>query len=114
VPGDQTSPEGVGEQLVVAVPPALVIKRDDEEVLALEGLQHRLAVRTTGDRVAQPGGELVEHRGVEQVCAYLLGLPVEYLLDEVVEDEPLAPRERLDEAGDVFRPVGGAGPGPSG
>ena len=101
MPGSQAGTQRVGEEVVVAVPPALVVERDDEQVLALEGLQHRLTVGATGQGVAQTAGQLVEHGGVEQERADLVRLPVQDLLDEVVEDEPMASGEGLDEPGDV-------------
>ncbi len=107
----QTGTQCVGEEVVVAIPPALVVERDHEQVLALEGLQHRLTVGTTGQGVAEPAGHLVEHGGVEQERAHLVRLPVQNLLDEVVEDEPMAARERLDEPSDIVGPVGSAGMG---
>ena len=112
IPGSQTGTQRVGEEVVVAVPPALVVERDDEQVLALKGLQHRLTVGATGQGVAQAAGHLVEHGGVEQERAHHVRLPAQNLLDEVVEDEPMASREGLDEPSDVSRPVGGAGMGP--
>jgi hypothetical protein len=63
MPGSQTSTQCVGEEVVVAIPPALVIERDDEQVLALEGLEHRLTVGPTGQGVAETAGQLVEHGG---------------------------------------------------
>ena len=114
MPGGQTGTQRVGEEVVVAVPPALVVERDDEQVLALERLQHRLTVGATGQGVAEAAGHLVEHGGVEQERAHLVRLPAQNLLDEVVEDEPMASREGLDEPSDVSRPVGarrhGSGP----
>ena len=56
--GEEPGAQCVGEQVVVAVPPALVVERDDEQVLALEGLEHRLAVVAAGQRVAQRAGQL--------------------------------------------------------
>ena len=112
MPGGQTGTQCVGEEVVVAVPPALVVERDDEEVLALEGLEHRLTVGPAGQRVAETAGQLVEHGGVEQERADLVRLPVQDLLDEVVEDEPMASGESLDEPGDVSGAVGRAGMGP--
>ena len=50
--GSQTGTQCVGKEVVVAVPPALVVKGDDEHVLALEGLQHQLTVGATGQGVA--------------------------------------------------------------
>ncbi len=112
MPGSQTGTQCVGEEVVVAVPPALVVERDDEQVLALEGLEHRLTVGPTGQGVAETAGQLVEHGGVEQERADLVRLPVQDLLDEVVEDEPMASGEGLDEPGDVSGAVGRAGMGP--
>lgn len=119
-PGDTVGPRGrgtgtqrVGEEVVVAVPPALVVERDDEQVLALEDLEHLLTVGSPGDRVAETAGQLIEHDGVEQERADVLRLPVQDLLDEVVEDESMASGERLDEPGDVLRAVGRSGTGPS-
>ena len=42
--GEQACAQDVGEQVVVAVPGALVVERDEEEVAALEVLQHPGAV----------------------------------------------------------------------
>ena len=57
-----------------------------------------LAVVAPGDRVAQRARQLVEDGGVEQEVRTSVGLAVEHLLDEVVEDEAVAAGERLDEA----------------
>ena len=112
MPGSQTGTQCVGEQVVVAIPPALVVERDDEQVLALEGLQHQLTVGAPSQGVAKPAGQLVEHGGVEQERAHLVRLAAQNLLDKVVEDEPMASGERLDKPGDVSRPLGGARMGP--
>ena len=96
--------------MVVAVPPPLVVERDDEQVLALKGLEHRLTVGATGQGVAETSGQLVEHAGVQQERADLVRLPVQDLLDEVVEDEPMAPGEGLHEPGHVAVRAG-VGPG---
>ena len=45
-------------------------------------------------------------------AAYVVRLPVQNLLDEVVEDEAMASGEGIDEPGDVFGPVAGARMGP--
>ena len=99
--GEQACVQHVGEQVVVAVPGALRVERDDEEVAALEVLQHPGAVGAAGDRVAQGAGEPVEDGGAEQEVADLGGLAGQHLVGEVVDDEPVAAGERLDEAGDL-------------
>ena len=40
----QVRPENFGEEVVIAVPPALIVERDDEEVASLQRFQHRFAV----------------------------------------------------------------------
>ena len=42
---EQAGPEHVGEEVVVAVPGAAVVERDEEEVRPLEPLEHRPAAR---------------------------------------------------------------------
>ena len=99
----------LGEEVVVAPPLPLVVERDHEEVRPLERLQLLLAVGAAGDRVAQRAGQVVEDRGVEQERPDVLGLAVEHLVDEVVEDEAVAAGERLDEPVRVTRARRGEG-----
>ena len=49
----QVRPENFGEEVVIAIPPALIIERDDEEVAALQRFQHRFAVWLPGDGITQ-------------------------------------------------------------
>ena len=61
------------------------------------------AVGAAGDGVAQRPGEPVEDGGAEQEVADLARLPGQHLVGQVVDDEPVAAGERLDEAGDLGR-----------
>ncbi len=63
------APQDVGEQVVVAVPAALVVQRHHEQVPALQRLEHLAAPGRLGDGVAQRAGEPVEDRGAEQEVA---------------------------------------------
>ena len=91
----------VGEEMVVAVPPPLVVERHQEQVVAVERLEHRPAVGPAGDGIRQGSGQPGEHGGPEEEVADVLGLPVHHLLDEVVDDMAVVPREPLDEPGRV-------------
>ena len=51
--GSEARPQQVGEQLVIAPPAARLIQRQQEQAVPLDPLQHRLAARPAGDRVAQ-------------------------------------------------------------
>ena len=97
----EPSPQRVGEEVVVAVPPPLVVEGDDEQVRALEDREHVVSVVPAGERVTQRAGEPAEDRRVEQEGARLRRLAVQDLLDEIVEDEAVAPGERLDDLAGV-------------
>ena len=97
--GQQTRAQHVGEQVVVAVPGAFRIERHHEQVVALELLQRAGRAGAAGHRVAQGTGELVEERSTEQERVHLAGLPGQHLVGEVVDDEPVAAGEGLDEGG---------------
>lgn len=89
-PGRQTGTQSIGEEVVVAVPPPLVVERNDEQVPALEGLQHRLTVGTTSQGIAETIGHLLEHTRVKQKLAHPVRLPAQNLLNEIVENKSMA------------------------
>ena len=97
--------EHVGEEVVVAVPVAPVIQRDEEEVAALQGRQPRAAARLAGDGVAQRAAQPVQDGGVQQEAAHRRGLALQHLLDQVVHDVAVIPGERPDEPGRVGAPL---------
>ena len=63
---EETGLQHVGEEMVVAVPPTLVVQRHQEEVVAVEQLEHRPAVGPAGDGVAQGSGHPGEDGGPEE------------------------------------------------
>src|SRR5829696_3311665 len=95
--GQQTCVEHVGEQVVVAVPGALVVEHN-EEVATLEIRQRLPTLGAAGGGVAQPPVESVEDGGAEQEVTNLRGLPGQNLVGQVVDDEPVAAGERRNEA----------------
>jgi hypothetical protein len=95
--GEQTRTEHVGEQVMVPVPGALVVQGYEEEIASLELLQQACAVDAGRDRVTKTPSHLVENGGPQQEVANLVGLACQDLVGEVVDDEAVAPLERLDE-----------------
>ena len=91
--------------MMIPVPAALVVQRDDEQVSALEILERGLASRGTGHEVAEARREAIEHRGREEKGVGWLGLARQHLLDQEVEDVAVAPGEGLDQAGGAARPL---------
>ena len=78
--------EQVGEELVVAVPLAAVVERNQEEVRALELRQARRRAPPPGHRVAERSRERVEDRGLEQEVPLARVQRAENDLGQVVDD----------------------------
>src|SRR3712207_5994297 len=57
--------ENFGKEVMVAIPVALVIQRNDEEVASLEGLQSSVAFLLVGDGIAQRATQPVENGGLQ-------------------------------------------------
>ena len=55
----------VREELVIPIPPTLIVERNDEQVGALEGLQHRLPGFPPGNRIAQGAAQAVKDGGLQ-------------------------------------------------
>lgn len=67
--GVESGAEGVGEQVVVAVPTASVVEGREEDVAVLEAFEGRLAVGGLGEGVAEGAVELLDHGRVEEEAA---------------------------------------------
>ena len=98
--------EHVAEEVVVPVPPPAVVEGDEEEVRPLQRLEGRLGVAAAGDRGAQRSRQPAQDRGLEEEGPDVVGLAVQDLVDEVVDDEPVVTGEAGDE-----RRTGRRGPG---
>jgi hypothetical protein len=83
--------------MVIAVPAALIVEGDEEQVVAIEPLEDGSAVAASGDGVAQRSGQPVEDRGLQEEGPDIVGLAGEDLVDEIVHDEPVVAGERGDE-----------------
>jgi hypothetical protein len=93
----QPGAEEIAEQVMEAVPAALLVQGDQEQVGALECLEHVLAVGIAGDRVTKRAGETLEDRRPEQERPHPVRLALQYLLAQVVEDVAMSSRERTQE-----------------
>ena len=54
----------IGEKIMVAIPGALIIQRNDEQVVPIQKIKHLLAVVLIEDPIAEGSAEMVEERGV--------------------------------------------------
>ena len=95
--------------MVIAVPAALIVQGNQEEVGLFELNQAGLALAAIGDRVAQRAGQAIEDGRLEEKRCYVRRLAVQHFLDEVVEDKAIAARKAGDEAGDVAPSLEGEG-----
>ena len=104
-------PQQVAEELVIAVPVPFVVEGDDEQVGALDGRQRLLAGAGRGleDGIAEWPAQAVEDGGAQQEGPDLGRLPLQDLLEQVVQHEAVAAGERADEPGRVGDPLDGDG-----
>ena len=63
---EQARLQHVGEEVVVAIPLAAVVERDEEQVRPVQRLQRGLAAVLPGDGIAQRTAQPVEDRGLQQ------------------------------------------------
>ena len=104
---DQLGVQGLGEEMVVAVPLPHLIERDHENVLPLEQVDDLRGIIPPGHRVAQRGAEPVQDRGPGEELADPGGQLAEYLLGQEVGDEPVVPGEFAHEVGGCGLPAQG-------
>ena len=83
--------------MVIAVPLAVVVKRHDEEVLALEGVNDLSRVSGPGNCVAERRAEPVENGRPREELPDVARLSAEHFLGEKVDDEPVVASELADE-----------------
>src|SRR5918996_729180 len=62
----QLRAEEIGEEVMEAIPAALLVERDEEQVGALKAFQRVLPIVAAGDGVAQWTAEPFQDRGLEQ------------------------------------------------
>ena len=55
----QTAAQKFGKEMMVAIPMALVVQRDEEQVALLQLLEHFLTIGAFSDRIAERSTELV-------------------------------------------------------
>src|SRR5208283_2062434 len=94
----QLAAEHLREKLVIAKPAASFVKRDDEEVLPLEGIDDRRGVTRPGHRIAERRAEPAENSGPGEELPDLGGLLAENFLGQEIGDEPVVAGELPDEA----------------
>ena len=82
----QAGAEQVSEQVVITPPAAHLVQRASGTGPPSTCLEQRLATRTAGDRVHSGPLQPLQHRGLQQEHAQLLGLALEHLLGQVVQD----------------------------
>ncbi len=85
----QSTTQYIGEEVVVPVPPPLRVKRYDEQVAALERFQCLVPVGPASQGIAQRAAQLMQHGGGEEEAADVVGLATQYLLHQIIQDEPV-------------------------
>src|SRR3972149_6365127 len=99
----------IGEKVMIAIPLALVVERDDKQVSALQGSQHSPAAILCGHGVTQGTTQAVENGGLQQEIAHALGLAFENLPGQIIEHKAVTAGKGLDKTGGVGAPLHGEG-----
>ena len=97
----QVRAQHIAKEVVIAIPLAPVVERDQEQIGPVERLEHGLASVLLGDGVAQRAGQPIQHRGLQKEFAHVFRLTLQDLFDQVVDDVAVVTGEALDELRDV-------------
>src|SRR5262249_24264954 len=87
---EQAASEHLGKQVMIAIPPPLLVQRDHKEIRPFKGLEPRLASRVFGHSLAERGAEALEDRGAQQKRLDRCRLPGENLFGEIIQREAVA------------------------
>jgi hypothetical protein len=96
----QLASQELAEEVVVAVPLAALVQRDQEQVRPLD-LGERGGGVAAGDRIADRHAEPLEDRRAEEEVADVAAQPSEHLAAEVVDDVTVVAGEVADEPAGV-------------
>src|SRR5690554_6169055 len=70
----QTRLQHIGEKVMIAIPLALIVQWNDKQVLSFHTFQHRPAIGSRRNRIAQGPAQPVEDGGLQQEIKYVFGL----------------------------------------
>src|SRR5690348_4923466 len=101
--GRKPAAQKFSKEMMVAIPVALVIQRDEEQVALLQLLEHVLTIRALRHSIAERPTELVKKRGVEQEGLSAFLLPLEDLFGQVIEHEAMTAGESREKRGNSCR-----------
>jgi hypothetical protein len=93
----QLGAQVLGEQVVIAIGQPVLVERHHEQVAALQFAQHDLRIEALGQRVAQWGGQFLEHAGLKQEGDDVRWLARQNVLGQEVGDVPTGAGEPIDE-----------------
>ena len=102
---DETCSQHIGEEMVVAIPPPLIVERNQEEVAPIQRFQHRLAAGLAGNGITQGTAQPAQDGGLQQEGLDQAGLTLHDLLDEIVDHIAIVASETGNEAGDIVAPL---------
>ena len=96
---DELRPQEIHEERVIAIPLAVVVECDEEEVGALELLEQVCRVVPACDGISERRADGVEDRRIEEKAAPFRVERIEHDLGQVVDNVPIRAAESGDELG---------------
>ncbi|MNE96841.1 hypothetical protein D3C80_1950970 [compost metagenome] len=92
---------------MIAEPIALLVKGREEQVVPLNPFQHRFAVVTPGDGVAQSCIQTIEERRLHQEVEHFRRQRIKHHFFQVTGDGSRPPAQIVDQVPRVFTQFGG-------
>ena len=99
----------IAEEVVIAIPLARAVERNDKQVALLQRQQERVAIRTSGDGIAQRGRHAIKQGGLQQKVLDVGGLALDDILHEVIQDMAIAAGERFQQPRHIVTAAQGLG-----
>src|SRR5512139_2938620 len=97
--------EQIGEQVMVAEPPGLVVQWENEDVRPLQRHKQGLPILASGKSLAQSRVQALQDGSLQQECPHILRLLCKNFLEQVFRHIDVAAGKSLDEPGNVTAPL---------
>src|SRR6266508_4225971 len=94
--------QNICEEVMIAIPTPLIVKRRQEKIVALQFFQNGLAIRASRERIAKRSVQPFKNGGLEKKALDTFRLSGEHFVHEIVEHKAMASAERPDKTGQIL------------
>src|SRR5512141_1466410 len=94
--------QDICEEMMIAKPTPLIVKRRQKKIVALQFFQHHLAVRASCERIAKRCIQPFENGGLNKEALGAFRLSGEHFIGEIVQNKAMTSGECLDKTGQIL------------